>query len=239
MSSFLKQLRKENLSSNSLRAYRNDLQVFLGWYESSPEALTAVDVMNYWRHLTREGAQQATINRKLQTLRRFCRWTERGGKLQFNPAVELKLARPLRDLRAVELTEPEVNALLRAAGQSRHGLAKRNYALLQILLQAGLLVSEVAALRIADAVLRERTGSLKVRRGEGGEPREVPLNTAVRRALKAYLETRKPFRPEDPLITSETGAAISIRAIQSVVAELARRAKITRIRVTSQSMRHT
>jgi integrase/recombinase XerC len=94
-------------------------------------------------------------------------------------------------------------------------------------------------LGIEDAVLRERVGSVKIRQGKGRKEREVPLNTSARRGLSAYLETRQSLRSQDPLITSETGAAISVRSIQSVVAKLARRAKITRIAVSAHTMRHT
>jgi site-specific recombinase XerD len=44
----------------------------------------------------------------------------------------------------------EVLALLRAANASPHGMAKRNVALVQLLLQTGLRVSEVAALKQED-----------------------------------------------------------------------------------------
>jgi site-specific recombinase XerD len=145
----------------------------------------------------------------------------------------------VRDLRPVGLTEVEVTAVLRAAGQSKHGLSKRNYALLQLMLQTGVRVSEAAALQVRDAVLRDRAGSVKVRQGKGGKERDIPLNTSARRGLSAYLETRKPLRPDEPLITSETGAGISVRSVQSVISELARRAKITRIPVTAHSLRHT
>jgi len=240
LAGFLKQLRREDLSPITVRGYHSDLQLFLRWYESPVlEKLTTVDVINYRRHLAGRGLKPASINRKLEALRRLCRWAQREGNLDANPAGEVRLARTVRDLRPAGLTEAEVNALLRAAGQSKHGLSKRNYALLQLLLQAGLRVSEVAALRIADAVLRERAGSVKIRQGKGRKEREVPLNTSVRRGLSAYLETRQSLRSHDPLITSETGAAISVRSIQSVVAELARRAKITRIAVSAHSLRHT
>ncbi len=106
------------------------------------------------------------------------------------------------------------------------------------LLQMGLRVSEVAALRIADVALRERAGSVKVQ-GKGGKQREISLNTSARRGLSAYLETRQSLRAHDPLITSESGAALAARSIQSVVSELARRAKITRLPVTAHSLRHT
>jgi integrase len=41
------------------------------------------------------------------------------------------------------LTDVEVHALLRAAGALSHGLAARNYAIVQLVLQAGLRVGEV------------------------------------------------------------------------------------------------
>jgi integrase/recombinase XerC len=239
LAGFLKQLRREDLSPMTVRGYQSDLRLFLRWYESPAlEKLTAVDVMNYRRHLSGGGLKPASINRKLEALRRLCRWAHREGKLAINPAAEVKLARTMRDLRPAGLTETEVTALLRAAGQSRHGLSRRNYALLQLLLQTGVRVSEAAALRVRDVVLRERAGSVKVR-GKGGKERELPLNTSARRGLGAYVETRQPLRPDDPLITSETGAAISVRSIQSAIASMARRAKITRLPVTAHSMRHT
>jgi integrase/recombinase XerC len=236
---FLKQLGREDLSAMTVRGYQSDLLLFLRWYKSPAlEKLTAVDIMNYRRHLTGGGLKPASINRKLEALRRLCRWAHREGQLAVNPAAEVKLARTVRDLRPVGLTETEVTALLRVAGQSRHGLSKRNYALLQLLLQTGVRVSEAAALRIRDIVLRDRAGSVKVR-GKGGKERNLPLNTSARRGLTAYLDTRQPLRPDEPLITSETGAAISVRSIQSVIAQLARRARITRLPVTAHSMRHT
>lgn len=42
------------------------------------------------------------------------------------------------------LTLSEVQLLLQATGQSKHGHAKRNYALLHLMLQTGLRVNEVA-----------------------------------------------------------------------------------------------
>jgi site-specific recombinase XerD len=239
LAGLLKQLRREDLSPMTVRGYQSDLRLFLRWYDSPAlEKLTAVDIVNYRRHLSGGGLKPASINRKLEALRRLCRWAHREGKLAVNPAAEVKLARTMRDLRPAGLTESEVTALLRAAGQSRHGLSKRNYALVQLLLQTGVRVSEAAALRVRDVVLRERAGSVKVR-GKGGKEREIPLNTSARRGLGAYLDTRQPLRPDDPVITSETGAPISVRSIQSMIASMARRAKITRLPVTAHSMRHT
>ena len=48
-------------------------------------------------YLSREWAMRpASVTRKLQALRRFCRWAHAIGKLRTNVAAELKLARALR-----------------------------------------------------------------------------------------------------------------------------------------------
>ena len=130
--------------------------------------------------------------------------------------------------------------LLRAAGQSGHGLARRNYALLQLLLQTGLRVGEASRLAIADCQINARSGMVLVRAGKGGKEREVPLNAGVRRALAQYLKTREGYTPHEPLFLSERGsAAMSLRGMQATVQELARRAGITRIPVSAHTCRHS
>lgn len=234
-------LSTEDLALTTVRAYCGDLESFLRWYAPHPvEALTTVDLISYRQHLSEERRMRpASVNRKLEALRRFCRWAHRHGKMPSNVAGEVKLARPVRGVCPAGLTEAETQGLLRAAGQSPHGLGKRNYALLQVMLQAGLRVGEMAALRVSDVVLRERAGTVQVRHGKGRKEREVPLNASARRGLNTYLKSREVYCPHDPLFCSDTGAAISVRSIQAMVSNLARRAKITRIPVSAHTTRHT
>jgi integrase/recombinase XerC len=83
-----------------------------------------------------------------------------------------------RRLQPKGLTEQETQALLRAAGQSGHGLARRNYALLELLLETGLRVGEASRLVIADCEIKDRSEMVRVRAGKGGKEREVPLNAS-------------------------------------------------------------
>jgi site-specific recombinase XerC len=76
----------------------------------------------------------ASVNRKLEALRRFCRWAHTTGKLRTNVAAELKLTRAPRGTQPKGLLASEIQVLLRAAGQSRRALARRNYAIVQLLL---------------------------------------------------------------------------------------------------------
>jgi site-specific recombinase XerD len=223
-------------------SYRNELRSFLRW-DAVPkiEELAEIDISNYVHHEEEAGLERTTINHKIAVLRRFCRWAYREGKLQTDPAANIKLMPLLRvpaplDLQSKALSNPEVKALLRAAGESGRGLSKRNYALLQVLLQ-GVRVSEVAKLRVADVVLGERAGSITVR--GRSKPRKISLLAELCTAIRAYLETRHALQPVDALFTSETGGPLSVRSIQWTVSELGRRAKITRIPVVPQSLRRT
>jgi integrase/recombinase XerC len=131
-----------------------------------------------------------------------------------------------------------VHGLLRAAGESSHGLARRNYALVQLMLQTGLRVGEVASLRRRDVVLRERAGTVQVRNGKGLKEREVPLNATARRALRQLLE-QEPAQSEAAVFRSGHGTTMPVRSIQNAVAALVRRAGLTGSDITAHSLRHT
>jgi len=238
---FSRTLAREDLSPLTVRGYARDVELFLEWYAPHKlEKLTAIDLIHYRGHLAGEKAlRPASINRRLEALRRLCRWAHEQKKLKTNVAAEVKLARTVRGIRPKGLNGSEVQALLRAAGQSAHGLAKRNYALVQVMLQAGLRVADAANLRMADLVLHERAGSVRVCQGKGRKEREIPLNSSARRGLRVYLATRGPFEPSDPVFTSEKGTPLSRRSIQRVLSELARRGKITRLQVSAHTTRHT
>ena len=65
----------------------------------------------------------------------FLPWAHAASKLRTNVAAGLKLTPVPRGTRPKGLLAAEVQALLRAAGQSRRTLARRNYAIVQLLLQ--------------------------------------------------------------------------------------------------------
>jgi integrase/recombinase XerC len=231
-------LAREDLAALTRRGYESDVIDFLRWYGAAAlERLSVVDLMHYRQHLSRERhAKPATINRKLEALRRFTRWAHAHGKLAAPLGAEVKLSRPARGRCPKGLSAAEVQALLRVAGQSGRSLARRNYALAQVMLQAGLRVGEVAALTIADLELHDRSGQVRIH-GKGAKERVVPLNTTARRALQAYLNGREPPSAKSPVFLSESGAALSLRSIQAVITTLARRAKITHA-VSAHTCRH-
>lgn len=199
LGAFKRSLGEQDLSAVTARGYLHDLGKFRGWLESEPGAkpsdlrrLTAVDLINYRQRLLRtERLKAATINRKLQAIKKLFGWALQQGLVKVNIASEVRFVRVAERPCPKGLNEPEIQSLLRAAGQTRHGLAKRNYALIELLLETGLRVGEAAEVRLGDVDLRDRSGVVRVREGKGRKQREVPLNSSARRALKLYLAGRE------------------------------------------------
>ena len=246
LQTFLDRLAADDLSATTRRGYRYDLLQFIAWYaglnNAPPELarLTEHDLITWRQHMmTQGGLQAASINRRLEAVRRLLRWAEANGAVARNVALHVKSVRVVREHAPHGLTAAEVHGLLRAAGESSHGLARRNYALVQLVLQTGLRVGEMAALRRSDIVLRERAGTVRVRNGKGLKEREVPLNATARRALRQLLEQEPTAPPEAAVFRSGRNAAMPVRSMQNAIAALVRRAGLAGSDITAQSLRHT
>ena len=247
MAPFLASLARDDLSAATLRGYRYDLRHFLKWHQSVQDGgfaikgLAEYELIAYRQHMVAAGRRPATINRRLDALRRLCRWAQSTGIIAADAARDVRPVRTVRNQQPAGLTDIEVHALLRAAGASSHGLAARNYAMAQLMLQAGLRVGEVAALRVADLTMNDRSGSVRIRHGKGLKAREIPLNATVRRALKQFLEEGDlAIRDKDAaLFISSRNTAMPVRTIQAVISSLARRARLKRVAVSAHTLRHT
>ena len=244
LAAFAAALEHADLAAATVHGYLKDVRLFLRWHATAATAdfpqLGELDLIAYRRHLTAErGLRPATVNRRLEALRRLCRWALADGQVPADVGGAVRPVRTERNRQPAGLGAAEVHALLRVAGASGHGHARRDYALVQLLVQTGLRVGEVAALRLGDIEARERTGLVRIRDGKGGKARDVPLNTSARRALRLYLELRPAATATAPLFLSGRNTALPVRSIQAILGRLARRAHIDRVAVSPHTLRHT
>jgi site-specific recombinase XerC len=86
-------------------------------------------------------------------------------------------------------TVEEIVAVMRYAGDQQHGLRSR--ALIVLLWRAGLRISET--LSLAESDLDPSRGSVLVRHGKGGKPREVGMDQWAWQHLNAWLEIRSDY----------------------------------------------
>lgn len=110
----------------------------------------------------------------------------------------------------------------------------RDIAIIELFLNTGLRLSEVAGLKIDDVEFGERKGKLKVL-GKGRKYREIPLNSDMRKILSQYLEKRKHIDC-DFLFTTSTGKPLQPNSIYRLVKRYAERAGIE---LHPHMLRHT
>jgi site-specific recombinase XerC len=71
---------------------------------------------------------------------------------------------------------------------------KRDFAILQLFVQSGLRLSEIASIELDDIDIRERKGTLRIIASKGGSERKIHLNKTARHAITAYLRVRNIVR---------------------------------------------
>lgn len=203
-------------------------------------ALSTIDLQTYRGHLQNvQRHSAATVNRRVQVLRSFSRWANDEKILPEDIGRHVKSIPMGRRLAPKGLDRSELNAFLRVAATSGRGQGRRNSAILQTLLQAGIRAGELVRLKVVDITIGKRSGVLRVRSGKGRKPREIPLDASARRAIAVYLEARGKLSPDHPLFLSERGGPLKVRGLELLIDALARRAGIEREDITVHTWRHT
>ena len=108
-----------------------------------------------------QGRATSTVNGHLSALRALCAWLTEERYLEVNPARRLKLVGRQEASKREGLSDTQANALLRQAQVSRD--ARRNYAIVQMLLQTGIRLDECSQLTLEDIEFGERSGRVMVR----------------------------------------------------------------------------
>jgi integrase/recombinase XerD len=138
------------------------------------------------------------------------------------------------------LTDDEVDALLGACDLAAWS-GRRDQALLDLAVEAGPRISELAALRCSDVTFG-RGAYLHVT-GKGRKERLIPLGQGAAKMLRAWLpETRGD--PTGPLFPTTTGCHMSRDAIEHRLTFHVKQAAVTcpslhHKQVTAHSLRHT
>jgi site-specific recombinase XerD len=256
-------LQEHDRSPGTVKKYTQAVRHFLAWHEQrvhvslTAESLTPIALIGYRNELQHEQHKStSTINLHISALRSWCSWMAEQGILSADPAAHVKLIGGEGSSKRSGLKSAQINALLRQAQLSRD--KERNYAIIQVLLQTGIRLSECAALAIEDLTFGERSGLLRIRAGKGNKARSVPLNASAREAIATYMAPRlgidkpslkgvaarwpKPKSPEayKPIFLSQKGGALTTSAMGQMIADLVRAAgELVSEETSAHTLRHT
>ncbi|GAA1428496.1 tyrosine recombinase XerC [Microlunatus lacustris] len=227
--SFLRHLRAEGLSPATLRLYGQSVTFFSRWLEGEGRTAT-LDELNRpaireWLAGLNERQEPGTVKTRYRGLHRFCGWLVDEQELDENPM--RTLSPPALKAKPVPvITDDELAALLKAC-TGKEFSDKRDEALVRMLLDCGVRVSELCGLTVDSVDLDQ---GMAIVRGKGSKVRPVYFSARTVRALDRYLRMRRSHRWAhlDDLFLTQRGALstdgarerIKLRGQQAGIADL-------------------
>ncbi len=193
--------------------------------------ITSQDITSYIDSYQKKGNQERALARKRAALSSFFRYLSTNGKILFNPVVDSVRVK-IPESEVFHLNLDEQHALLHAVEtgekltleqQKRHKLYRlRDLAIITLLLDTGMRVSEIHAMDIIDVDF-EDCYVVVIRNAINVE--KVQFSEATRDVLQDYLDERRKWDDQAdgkfPLFTTTRGRRFAIRSIQDMVKKYA------------------
>ncbi|MCL4360506.1 tyrosine-type recombinase/integrase [Patescibacteria group bacterium] len=178
------------------------------------------------KKLNSDNYKAKSVSRKINSIKTFFRYLKASGIITLDPAVEIEHPK-------YEVKPPRILSKLeyRALRDACRGDV-RTYAIVELFLQTGVRIGELANLTTEDV----RETELHIAAQEGHAERMVPLNKAAKEALGKYLEIRGK-EGSSALFITKTGKPLLIRNIRTAIDRYFRVAGIEDAKVND--LRHT
>ena len=226
-----------NLAARSRVEYENDVSQFLRFLQHvEVQDLTSIDkrhIEGFLADLDRRKLAGVTRRRKLMVLRTFMYWLHSHNYIKNNPISSV--VPPQQENKEPRvLTKEEYQRLLATVQKPR------DRAIIQLLLQTGIRLSEIARLEFSDLNMPTRItddtlGTLRIL-GKGRTTRTVLVSPKACEALATWLTVR-PDVESDALFLSSRLRPLSQRQFQYLIAKYLKKAKIKNASV--HTLRHT
>ena len=181
---FKNYLKDNKKSASTVVAYGKDIDQLVKFLEdlkrNHVHEVTKEDIEAFLAKLTTEGYTPKSISRKINSTRTFYRFLKVSEYITDDPS--LLVSHPKYQLAPPRILTPTEYRALRDAARND----PRMFAVIELLLQTGIRIGELANLRLSDI----QKDSIHVLPFEKHEERDVPLNKSAQAALNKYLESK-------------------------------------------------
>jgi len=234
---------ERGLSSNTVQAYRRDLESYRELLEqrgiTDPATVSEAEVVAFVGELrTRpEPLAASSVSRILSSVRGFHRFLHEEGLAEVNVAAQVKP--PKLAMRLPKAITVEQMAAVLAATDGDEIQSMRDKALLELLYATGARVSEAVALNVDDVI----EGDIVRLFGKGGKQRIVPVGSYARAALDNYLVRARPIfsargTATPALFLGARGGRVSRQNAWLIIRAAAERAQLG-IEISPHTFRHS
>ena len=232
---YLEALGAEGKAPGTLKVYGARLRRFAQWCASQGKteagSLSAPDLRAYMAHLQANGARTGMPRQNGVVVKAFSRWLASEGRVPRDPFMSVRLGRMPRRI-PDPLSDEEVRALLEATRHTRN--PQRDRAILLLLLDSGLRVSELARLEAGRIHYENGTAIVRVV-GKGNKERLVPIGRSATKGLSQYLGDRR----TGWVFPGRDGKPLGTRRLEYIVERCARLAGLSGKRFSPHTFRHT
>src|SRR3989344_851732 len=178
---FIKDLEEKDRSPSTILAYRADLTQLLKYLEEKNKVnlsrILQSDIESFRDSLLNQKYTAKSVSRKLNAVKTFFRWLSFQKRLSLNPAEDV--AHPKIQLGIPKYLSPLEYRALRDVVRGDNRIAT----IVELILQTGLRISEVANLKINNI----KESQLKVEAYATQAERSIPLNKPAKKVLDEYL----------------------------------------------------
>ncbi len=232
---FIKHLEEQGKTKATLVAYSKDIEQLTKFLEKEGLVLINETTLDHLERFMKNFAESnytpKSVSRKTNATKTFFKFLAGVKYITENPAQQLK--HPKFDTKAPRiLSKLEYRALRDAARNDT-----RSYAIIEIMLQTGITISELAGMKMEHLDIKGDTGNLLVPKKEGREARTVPLNKMAVEALKKYLGERPKVEGATHAFITKSGKALLVRNIRSTIDRFFEKAGVENAKVND--LRHT
>lgn len=239
---YMRWLRYVDATEATNITYRRALKQFaLFLSENGITAPSREDIYNFKSELLQR-TKPATVALYLTVVKNFFSWLELEG-LYKDVAKHVKSAKVERTHKRDALTAGQVHEIITNmdADTVEH---KRNYAILLLLVTAGLRTIEVARANVEDIRTVGNSTVLFIQgKGRNEKSEYVKLTAEVYKAIREYLAVAPAKAPTDALFTSTSnnsnGKRLSTRTLRGIVKDQFKKNGYISERLTAHSLRHT
>lgn len=227
---FITYLKNQNKASATILAYGKDTTQLIEFLSKKQitqvTSITTELLDDFKEYLADNKYIPKTISRKLNSIKTFFRFLKAEGFVDTDVATAV--AHPKYEVSIPRILSKLEYRALRDAARNDIRIA----AIIEVLLQTGLRIGELARLEMEDI----KENGLYIREFESHPSRSVPLNRAAKKALDDYLNIR-PKTNSTSVFVTKTGQPLLIRNIRAIVDRYFRIAEIQNASINA--LRHT
>jgi site-specific recombinase XerD len=228
---FIEHLETRRRAHATIVAYSKDIEQLLAFLGNTGKkditSISREELEAFLKKLASDNYTPKSVSRKINSMKTFYRFLKASGAVTIDPAGDIEHPK-------YEVKPPRILSKLeyRALRDACRGDI-RTYAIVELFLQTGIRIGELANLTLTDI----KGSDLHISALEGHEERLVPLNRAAKEALANWQKIRGEGVKSGALFVTKTGRALLIRNIRTAIDRYFKIAGIEDAKVND--LRHT